>query len=180
MTNERPEALAQFAESARHGEQAGVTGPTATARTAPIPTDPKLKDEAATRVLAEGATGEDLAAEEYVDRLPDRIIESQKPSHEDASTPASEVPLPSYDATHDARTGRPPQPLVAKQLAREHEVSRLSDGNKSAGEESHFSDEPHSPQGPNEDGLVGGQTPGRMISPKLDEESEPGDPEIVR
>lgn len=99
MTNERPEALAQFAESARHGEQAGVTGLTATAHTAPIPTDPKLKDEAATRVLAEGATGEDLAAEEYVERLPDRIIESQKASPEGASTPAN-VSSDELDAAH--------------------------------------------------------------------------------
>lgn len=89
MTKERPEALAQFAESARRGEQAGVTGPTATARTAPIPTDPQLTDEAATRVLAEGATGEDLNAEEYVDRLPDRIIESQKASRKDEVVPES-------------------------------------------------------------------------------------------
>jgi len=171
MTNERPEALAQFAESARRGEEAGVTGLTATAHTAPIPTDPKLKDEAATRVLAEGATGQDLAAEEYVDSLPDRIIESQEPSREGEATPGSEIPPPTYDATLDARTGRPLRPLEAQQLARDHEVSRLSGGNKDASTESHSPNEPQSPHGPNEDGRVDGQTPGRMVSPKLDDES---------
>ncbi len=171
MTNERPEALAQFAESARRGEEAGVIGLKATARTAPIPTDPKLKDEAATRVLAEGATGQDLAAEEYVDRLPDRIIESQQPSREDESTLGSEIPPPAYDATLDARTGRPPQPREARQLAGEHESSRLSGDTKGISAESHSPDEPQSPHGSNEDGRVGDQTPGRMVSPKLDDES---------
>lgn len=99
MTKERPEALAQFAESARRGEREGVTGPTATVRTAPIPTDPELKDEAATRILAEGATGEDLAAEEYVDRLPDRIIESQKASLESEFAPAA-VASDELDSAH--------------------------------------------------------------------------------
>lgn len=77
---ERPEALAQFAESARKGEREGVDGLTATPATEPIPTNSKAKDDAATRVLAEGATGKDLDADEAVDELPDRILESQKKS----------------------------------------------------------------------------------------------------
>ncbi|MGE3873075.1 MAG: hypothetical protein AB7F74_08975 [Parvibaculaceae bacterium] len=77
---ERPEALAQFAESARKGEREGVKGVAATKATEPIPTDPKAKDDAATRILAEGATGKDMDAEEAVEELPDRILESQKKS----------------------------------------------------------------------------------------------------
>ncbi|MBK1866396.1 hypothetical protein [Taklimakanibacter albus] len=80
--DERPEALAQFAETARVGEREGVKGLTATRATEPIPTDPKAKQDAATRVLAEGATGEDLNAEEAVDALPDRILLSQEKSKE--------------------------------------------------------------------------------------------------
>lgn len=80
--DERPEALAQFAESAREGEREGVKGPWATKATEPIPTDPKAKQEAATRILAEGATGEDFNSEEAVDALPDRILASQQKSQE--------------------------------------------------------------------------------------------------
>jgi hypothetical protein len=35
----------------------------------------------------------------------------------------------SYDATRDPRTGRPPNPLEAQQLAREHEEVRNAEGN---------------------------------------------------
>jgi hypothetical protein len=80
--DERPEALAQFAESAREGEREGVKGISATKATEPIPTDPKAKQEAATRILAEGATGEDLNSEEAVNALPDRILASQEKSKE--------------------------------------------------------------------------------------------------
>lgn len=80
--DERPEALAQFAETARVGEREGVKGLKATRATEPIPTDPKAKQDAATRVLAEGATGEDLNAEEAVDALPDRILDSREKSKE--------------------------------------------------------------------------------------------------
>jgi hypothetical protein len=74
---ERPEALAAFAESARSKKKVNASL-TATEHTRPIPTDPKKKDDAATKVLQEGATGEDRGAEEAVDELPDRIIESRK------------------------------------------------------------------------------------------------------
>jgi hypothetical protein len=72
---QRPEALAQFAESAR--EDSGETLPkelTANAETAPIPTDNVVKHEVATQLLNDGAHGlepdPDAAGE---DRLPDRI-----------------------------------------------------------------------------------------------------------
>ncbi|QIG50400.1 hypothetical protein G5V57_23310 [Nordella sp. HKS 07] len=125
--NERPEALSQFAESARRGERAGVTGLTATKATAPIPTDSKAKDEAATCVLAEGATGEELSTDEYVDRLPDRILKSQKNSSDDALEAGKELRNQTYDATRDPRTGRPPQLGETQRLAHEHEIDRLSD-----------------------------------------------------
>jgi hypothetical protein len=46
--------------------------------TAPIPTDSKLKADAATRVLEEGATGEEKGSDEAIDKLPDRIVDSRK------------------------------------------------------------------------------------------------------
>lgn len=76
VEKERPEALAQFAESARSDGKVDATL-TAKENTAPIPTDSKKKDEAATKVLKEGVTGKDEGAEEAIDRLPDRIIESR-------------------------------------------------------------------------------------------------------
>jgi hypothetical protein len=75
--NERPEALAAFAESARSKKKL-KTSLTATEQTAPIPTDSKKKDRAATKVLQEGVTGTDHGAEEAINELPDRIIESRK------------------------------------------------------------------------------------------------------
>ena len=75
--NERPEALAAFAESSRSKKKVKVSL-TATEHTAPIPTDSKKKDRAATKVLQEGVTGEDHGADRAIDELPDRIIESRK------------------------------------------------------------------------------------------------------
>lgn len=75
---QRPEALAQFAETARTSKKKDRPGLVADKGNAPIPTDSKAKDEAATKVLQEGATGEDHGAEEAIDKLPDRIRESGK------------------------------------------------------------------------------------------------------
>ena len=51
LEGERPEALAKFAEVARNGDGKPVrNGTEATAETAPIPTDPAQKQDAATRV----------------------------------------------------------------------------------------------------------------------------------
>ena len=75
---ERPEALATFAEAARQGgKKPDDVGLEADENTAPLPTDPKKKQRAAAKVLHEGATGEDTGADEAVDDLPDRIIESR-------------------------------------------------------------------------------------------------------
>ena len=75
---EQPESLATFAEASRaDGKKPDELGLVADEHTAPIPTDSKMKDEAATKVLKEGVTGEDQGAEEAIERLPDRIIESR-------------------------------------------------------------------------------------------------------
>jgi hypothetical protein len=75
---EQPESLATFAEASRaDGKQPDGPGLVADRHTTPIPTDSKLKDEAATKVLQEGVSHEDKGAEEAADRLPDRIIESR-------------------------------------------------------------------------------------------------------
>ena len=73
MEGERPEALAKFAEVARNDDGKPVrNGTEATAETAPIPTDPTQKQDAATRVLREGVLKQDQGADEAIDRLPDR------------------------------------------------------------------------------------------------------------
>ena len=75
---ERPEALATFAEASRAGgKKPEDLGLVADKHTKPIPTDSKMKDKAATKVLQEGVTHTDKGAEEAIDRLPDRIIESR-------------------------------------------------------------------------------------------------------
>ena len=72
---ERPEALSQFAESAREGED--ISKPlTADRETKPRPTSNADKHDVATRLLHEGAEGKHPdPKEEGVDRLPDRIID---------------------------------------------------------------------------------------------------------
>ena len=73
VEGERPEALAKFAEVARNDNGKPVrNGTEATAETAPIPTDPTQKQDAATRVLREGVLKQDQGADEAIDRLPDR------------------------------------------------------------------------------------------------------------
>jgi hypothetical protein len=70
---EQPEALANFAAAARSDGKVSPTGGLqSTVETAPIPTDPDLKADAATKILREGAFGTDQGADEAVDRLPDR------------------------------------------------------------------------------------------------------------
>ena len=80
-SKQRPEALAQFAETSRTKKREERPGLYADKGTKPIPTDSKKKDDAAAKVLQEGATGEDHGAEEAIEKLPDRIIESRKGSH---------------------------------------------------------------------------------------------------
>jgi hypothetical protein len=78
-SGQQPEALATFAEAARSdGKKPDDIGLTATPDTAPVPTDSRQKDEAATKVLRRGATGEDEGVEEAVDALPDRTSEEPK------------------------------------------------------------------------------------------------------
>lgn len=74
----QPEALATFAQAARaKSKTPDKPSLKADKRTAPIPTDSRKKDKAATKVLREGVTGTDQGAEEAVNRLPDRIVKSR-------------------------------------------------------------------------------------------------------
>jgi hypothetical protein len=76
--NEQGEALATFAESSRSKRKVPKQPSLqADEHTAPVPTESKKKDKAATKVLAEGATGTDQGSEEAVRELPDRIIDSR-------------------------------------------------------------------------------------------------------
>jgi hypothetical protein len=76
---ERPEALAQFGQSARE-ENSGKSAKDIVAddETAPMPTDNPTKHDVATKLLNEGAHGKkpdpDAAGE---DRLPDRITQKR-------------------------------------------------------------------------------------------------------
>lgn len=72
---QRPEALRQFAESAREGEDSSKELE-ADGKTKPQATSNKVKHKVATRILHDGAEGEhpDPKAE-GVDELPDRIID---------------------------------------------------------------------------------------------------------
>lgn len=70
---ERPEALAQFAQSSREGEDSPKDNQ-ADQETAPEPTSNADKHEVATRLLNEGAEGKHPDPhEEGIDKLPDRI-----------------------------------------------------------------------------------------------------------
>jgi hypothetical protein len=75
----RPEALAKFAEVARHDDGQPVReGVEATKETAAIPTNPKLKQDAGTKVLREGVLHTDQGAKEAIDKLPDRTAKDGK------------------------------------------------------------------------------------------------------
>ena len=69
----QPEALAKLAEVSRNDNGQPVKdGVLADHETAAIPTDPKLKQGAATKVLREGVTHHEQGAKEAIDKLPDR------------------------------------------------------------------------------------------------------------
>jgi hypothetical protein len=69
----QPEALAKLAQVARNDEGEPVNeGVLASHETAPISTDPKLKQDAGKKVLNEGVTHREQGAKEAIDKLPDR------------------------------------------------------------------------------------------------------------
>lgn len=73
MAKDQPEALATFAASARNdGQKPKDIGLHATDETEAIPTDPKKKADAATKVLREGVLHKDQGADKAIDDLPDR------------------------------------------------------------------------------------------------------------
>ena len=70
----QPEALSRFAEAARQDDdKPDKPGLVADKQTKPIPVDPKLKQDAATKVLREGVMHRDEGADEAIDKLPGRI-----------------------------------------------------------------------------------------------------------
>ncbi len=78
MTKENPEALAEFAKSARAAEPGkDAKSLEATEKTSHKPGDLNAEQAAATKVLQEGATDTNKDALEAVKKLPDRIIESR-------------------------------------------------------------------------------------------------------
>ena len=69
----QPEALAQFAKAARNeSSKPDKGGLKADKETAAVPADPKLEQDAATKVMQEGVMHRDMGAKEAIDRLPDR------------------------------------------------------------------------------------------------------------
>ncbi len=74
----QPEALAQFGKSARSdSKKVPQPGLTADQETAPVPTDLKLKQSAATKVLREGVFHRDEGSHEEIAKLPDRITKDR-------------------------------------------------------------------------------------------------------
>ena len=72
---QQPEALATFAATARaDGRKPDSVGIHATPETAPVPTRSVDKDDAAKKVLREGALKRGQGARKAVDKLPDRIM----------------------------------------------------------------------------------------------------------
>ncbi len=71
----QPEVLAKFGEAARDMDgNPHKPGLRASEETAAVAMDPKLKQDAATKVLREGVFKRDEGAEEAIDKLPDRIL----------------------------------------------------------------------------------------------------------
>jgi hypothetical protein len=71
--DQNPEALATFAATARNDGKRPKDHPgRATAETAPIPADPKAKDEAARQVLKAGVEHAPERAQAAVKAVPDR------------------------------------------------------------------------------------------------------------
>ncbi|MGL5115749.1 MAG: hypothetical protein ACRC7G_16675 [Beijerinckiaceae bacterium] len=75
---EQPEALATFAASARQdGKKPDAIGLAARSGTAPVPTNPDDKADAATKVLREGVLDRDEGAAAAIRKLPDRTRTAQ-------------------------------------------------------------------------------------------------------
>ena len=80
MSKRAPEALAEFAETARKTTKDGKKPKkdlAADSHTKPKTGDSKKKQDTAAKVLAEGATGKKNGAREAVRKMPNRIVESR-------------------------------------------------------------------------------------------------------
>jgi len=77
--------------------------------------------------------------------------------------PKADIPSAgnNYDASYDPRTGRPPTPLEAQKMAREHQAEHTKD--QSAEERIEYTQ--NSP-------MIEGQQPARMASPTADRSEE--------
>lgn len=77
--DERPESLAQFAQSARQKNSDKAPKPLqADEHTTPIPTSNRDKHQVATKLLQQGARDEEPDPQDAgVEKLPDRIIDSR-------------------------------------------------------------------------------------------------------
>lgn len=73
-----------------------------------------------------------------------------------------------YDATRDARTGRPPNPLEAQRLAKESQTKQ-SDGDFEE-DETEFDDDPADDNGSENPSASEAQTPARMVPPKASDD----------
>jgi hypothetical protein len=70
---QQPEALATFAEAARHrGKKPDDISLTATRATSPLPGDLDREEEAAAKILSENATGRDKGGKAAARNPPDR------------------------------------------------------------------------------------------------------------
>jgi hypothetical protein len=181
---QRPEALAQFAETARTDHRKDRPGLVADEATAPIPTGSEEKDEAATKVLWEGTTGEDSGAEAAIDKLPDRILDSRRDTTSESQDEEAAWSLSdrgNYDATSDPRTGRPPLPIEAEALQSEHELQRLRNAQLTEGEEDIGVEEEDidvilEDEEMTDCGVIEGQESARMTSPdEVDDGDEADD-----
>ncbi|MBV8426031.1 MAG: hypothetical protein JOZ30_04410 [Hyphomicrobiales bacterium] len=76
---QQPEALATFAEAARHGgKKPAEIGLEATPASGPLPGDLEQEEEAAAKVLNEGATGQEKGGKKAAHDLPDRTRTSRR------------------------------------------------------------------------------------------------------
>lgn len=101
---------------------------------------------------------------------------------DDAADPGEEAPLdeneaPSeetegYDASRDARTGRPPNLLEAQRLAREHQIERVEGQTEDSLDTEEEGSGVVEQSGSHEPVAEELQAPGRMTSPKAVEEEK--------
>lgn len=109
------------------------------------------------------------------DENPAMEAEMADEDHKESGRSHSAGPPPekggdSYDATRDPRTGRPPNPLEAQRLAREHQEARLSQENDAGSPAEADMGVAEENAEPPDSQVPAGQAPGRMTAAKSDNE----------